>query len=217
MDRSNRTQGPFSDEEMRAWYEAGFLNADLPICKGDPRGKGYTPLSEYFPTSAVAFLPAEDVRRMTQQQGAGQSEVGQWYFVDKQQNVQGPFSDIHMRQWHMANYFEANLQIMNAANGQSTWTTLREAFPNLSDAFLGSGPRPGMGKPGTSVSAMGNNNGGAARFVFPEWLPAPPRYKGVKKTYPSEKSGKAQHKGHVAITDVHGQAVQAFQHSRMAN
>jgi hypothetical protein len=214
-DRSNKTQGPYSDAEMRAWYEAGFLNADLPICKGDVR-KGFTPLSEYFPTSAVAFLAEDQVRRQ-QQQGGGPAEAGQWYFVDKQQAVQGPFSDIHMRQWHMANYFDPSLQIMNAASGQSKWTTLREAFPNNADAFLGSGSRPGMGKPGASVSAMGANNGGASRFVFPEWLPAPPRYKGVKKTYPSEKSGKARHNGRVAITDVHGHAVQAFQHARVAN
>jgi hypothetical protein len=118
-----------------------------------------------------------------------------------------------MRQWHLAGYFEPTLMLMNRAIPNSDWTMLRELFPNIADAFLvgvGGGsnaPAPSASK--MAVQPLDNKN----RFEFPEWLPVPPRFRGVKKTYPSEKSS-GNTRRQVNITDVHGQSVKAFAHAQ---
>jgi len=207
-DPQGQVQGPFDDASMRAWLEAGYLAADLPICNGSPRNQ-FRKLSDWFPNAIVAFLPPDQAKAMTQ--GSEQPKEGEWYFVDKNQKVQGPFGDFHMRQWHLAGYFEPTLMLMNRAIPNSQWTMLRDLFPNIADAFL-----VGVGSSGPSASVLkaasqpvDNKN----RFEFPEWLPVPPRFRGVKKTYPSEKhSGNARRQ--VNITDVHGQSVKNFAHAQ---
>ena len=83
------------------------MAADLRITLGKPNGQ-YVALADYFP-NGDAFVP-----RPSYSQGhQGQHDVAQWYFVDRQNAVQGPFTSPHMRRWHMAGYFEASLQVMN--------------------------------------------------------------------------------------------------------
>lgn len=190
---------------MRAWLEAGYLAADLFICNGGGGKNQFRKLSDWFPI-AIAFLPPDQTRQM----GVGKDQLkeGEWYFVDKNQKVQGPFSDFHMRQWHLAGYFEPTLQLMNRAIPNSQWMMLRDLFPNIADAFL-----VGVGSPASTGGAVAAPVDLKNRFEFPEWLPVPPRFRGVKKTYPSEsKSGNARRQ--VNITDVHGQAVSGFAHAR---
>ena len=67
----------------------------------------------------------------------------------------------------------------------------------------------GGGAPGGPGGSVINN---ANRFEFPEWLPVPPRFRGVKKTYPSETKSGNQRK-QVNITDVNGQNVTTFSHA----
>ena len=78
---------------MRAWLEAGYLAADLPICNGSPRNQ-FRKLSDWFPNAIVAFLPPDQARKAG---GPGatqeQPKEGEWFFVDKNQKVQGPFGD----------------------------------------------------------------------------------------------------------------------------
>jgi len=201
-DKADKVQGPFSNEEMRAWYEAGYLSADLPLAKGDPRKNEFKPLATFFPNGNSAFM-----------EGAAEAGTGsQWYFLDRNRNQQGPFTDIHMRQWHMAGYFEPTLQIINTALPNPKWATLREYFPGIADAFA---VAPSLGNEVSAPKAPGG--GGTApsrpagqtdpRFTFPEWLPVPPRYRGIKKVYPSEKNGGRRR---VAIRDVTGQQVQTL-------
>ncbi|GBG33338.1 GRB10-interacting GYF protein 2 [Hondaea fermentalgiana] len=214
-DNDNKVQGPFGNEEMRAWYEAGYLKADLLVAKGDPRSNAFKTLAELFPNGSNAFMDESP------DQG---SEGGQWYFLDRNHQQQGPFTDIHMRQWHMAGYFEPTLQITNVAFDNPTWAPLREYFPNVADAFavdavdVGSTSRPTqrtvpVGSTLETARAAQRAPAGKTRapvasedprFNFPEWLPVPPRYRGVKKIYPSEKNGG---KRRVAIRDVNGHDV----------
>ena len=72
---------------MRAWLEAGYLAPDLPICNGSPRNQ-FRMLKDWFPNTIVAFLPPEQTKQLTQ--GMEQPREGEWYFVDKNQKVQGP-------------------------------------------------------------------------------------------------------------------------------
>ena len=191
---------------MRAWLEAGYLSADLPICNTDPRRGPFRKLSEFFPNAVSAFLPPEQSRTAGAQAPA---KEGEWFFVDKNNKVQGPFSDIHMRQWHLAGYFEPTLMLMNRALPNAQWMMLRDLFPSIADAFLvGVGAQGAGGAAGGAV-AMSNAN----RFEFPEWLPVPPRFRGVKKTYPSETKSGNQRK-QVNITDVNGRTVETFSHAR---
>jgi hypothetical protein len=86
-DPQGQVQGPFDDASMRAWLEAGYLAADLPICNGSPRNQ-FRKLSDWFPNAIVAFLPPDQAKAMNQ--GSEQPKEGEWYFVDKNQKVQGP-------------------------------------------------------------------------------------------------------------------------------
>lgn len=227
-DRAGAIQGPFSDEEMRAWYEAGYLAADLLISADK---MNWAQLVKWFPNGMYAFLPPAQVQQMqaqAQAQAMAQAQVqvqvqaqGQWYFVDKNGKVQGPFSDTHMRQWHMAGYFEPTLQVINNASPAPQWQMLRDTFPNLADAFIV--VAAGQGSGGTGAGAAVARAGAAAaakpsaqqtpqsRFEFPKWLPVPPKFRGVKKTYPSEKNSGARRQ-RVNITDLHGQQVNGFTH-----
>lgn len=124
-------------------------------------------------------------------------------------------TDFHMRQWHLAGYFEPSLMLMNRAIPNSDWMSLRDLFPNIADAFLVAvGPQASVtagssAAPAKSAQPVDPKN----RFEFPEWLPVPPKFKNVKKTYPSEtKSGNARRQ--VNITDVHGQSVRGFAHAQ---
>lgn len=209
-DRANQVQGPFGDDEMRAWYEAGYLQSDLLISNGHPSQVQMKPLQVWFPNGTVAFVPREQLKQMDPVVAA------QWYFVDKNQKVQGPFSDMQMHQWHSAGYFAGDLQIVNQAVQNAQWQPLRAVFPNVSEAFLtGGGAGAGAGAGGAKATAAQQQKQQqqdlATRFQFPEWLPVPPGYKGVKKIYPSEQGGTK--KGKVNITDVNGQSVRGFGHT----
>ncbi len=226
-DRAGAIQGPFGDEEMRAWYEAGYLAADLLISADK---MNWAQLTKWFPNGMYAFLPAVQVQQLQAQaqaqammaQAQMQAQAGQWYFVDKNGKVQGPFSDTHMRQWHMAGYFEPSLQVINNASPSPQWQMLRDAFPNLADAFLtvsagqGSGAAAMRGgaaaaSPAAAAKPVAAQQSPQARFEFPKWLPVPPKFRGVKKTYPSEKNNGARRQ-RVNITDLHGQQVNGFTH-----
>mmetsp|Transcript_9691 Transcript_9691/g.19038 ORF Transcript_9691/g.19038 Transcript_9691/m.19038 type:complete len:225 (+) Transcript_9691:401-1075(+) len=214
-DNNDKIQGPFSNEEMRAWYEAGYLNADLLVARGDPRRNGFRRLAEQFPNGSKAFLEEEEEPEEAPTSG------GHWYFLDRNHQQQGPFTDIHMRQWHMAGYFEPTLQIINVSFDNPQWAPLREYFPSVADAFAvtpvdvaeARSPRPTVHE-SQSYQQTSQRSMQAApivhddpRFTFPEWLPVPPRYRGVKKVYPSEKHGG---KRRVAIRDVNGHEVKTL-------
>ena len=116
-----------------------------------------------------------------------------------------------MRNWHLAGYFEPTLQLMNRAEGPNAqWKTLRDHFPNVADAFLVAPSASQVASPKAGAAATPAE--AKARFDFPEWLPVPPRFRGVKKTYPSEKNGATRTQ--VNITDVNGQQVSNFSHAR---
>ena len=204
-DPQGQTQGPFDDATLRAWLEAGYLAPELPICNGDPRRNQFRKLVEFFPNAITAFLPQDQARQMAKQDAP---KEGEWFFVDKNGKVQGPFSEYNMRQWHLAGYFEPTLQLLNRATPNAQWMMLRDLFPNLADAFLVGTQSAGAPKGAAGAPAADPK----ARFEFQEWLPVPPRFRGVKKTYPSEKNGVARTQ--VNITDVHGQQVTSFAHAR---
>jgi hypothetical protein len=91
---------------------------------------------------------------------------------------------------------------------------LRDLFPNIADAFLVAVGQQSTAAPQSSAQAPAQQPVDLkTRFDFPDWLPVPPRFRGVKKTYPSERSsGNARRQ--VNITDVHGQSVKNFAHAQ---
>jgi hypothetical protein len=124
--------------------------------------------------------------------------------------------DFHMRQWHLAGYFEPTLMLMNRAIPNSQWMMLRDLFPNIADAFLvavgGGGGSSAAPQASAAKAAVQQPLDNKNRFDFPEWLPVPPRFRGVKKTYPS--ASKGNNRRQVNITDVHGQSVKGFAHAQ---
>ena len=56
--------------------------------------------------------------------------------MDKNNKVQGPFSDFHMRQWHLSGYFEPTLQLMNRALPNAQWMMLKDLFPSIAGEWF---------------------------------------------------------------------------------
>lgn len=94
IDRSQAVQGPFDPASMRAWFEAGYLAEDLLICVGSGGEGEFNPLSELFPDAALAFMEGEAAAA-----GACPTTAGAWYFRDKNNAEQGPYTTDHMHQW----------------------------------------------------------------------------------------------------------------------
>mmetsp|Transcript_6007 Transcript_6007/g.7573 ORF Transcript_6007/g.7573 Transcript_6007/m.7573 type:complete len:213 (+) Transcript_6007:262-900(+) len=205
-DMDGNTQGPFSTEEMHNWYVAGYLKSDLLIAQNPQNG--FNPLRDWFPNPNLAFTPGASGAPGRNGSGPGQEDELKWYFLDRSRNPQGPFSTSHMRQWYEQGYFEPTLQIYDSSKPENSpdggWKVLRDYFPNVQNAFLiGSAAVAAAARPQGQPPQSSNN---ASRFTFPDWLPVPPPYRGVKKVYPSEKAGARR----AGATDVYGNAVGAF-------
>lgn len=189
-DMNGQTQGPFSLQEMREWHVAGYLKEDLLIAQ-DPM-RGFNALRDWYPNPAMAFTPGANGNPGRNAGADPSQDELKWYFLDKSRKVQGPFSTKNMRQWFEGGYFEPTLQIFDSSKpeNEAGWKVLRDYFPNVDMAFMsGSGipaPMPTAAPvPGPGGNAAVQNS----RFTFPDWLPVPPPYKGVKKVYPSERQG----------------------------
>ena len=212
LDKNEELQGPFQEEDMRAWYEAGYLAADLMISQTARHSEDFSPLADVFPNGMIAFLSEDAAAEVLAQSAEADAETsssgGEWYFKDTQGNVQGPFSDTHMRQWHMAGYFQPDLEILNSNSVYPEWSTLQDAFPDMSSAFLVAHASVSF-----QSSPLDGNIASAAsteqRFFWPNLLPHPPPFRGVKKVYPSEKRSGVRRPNKVAITDLDGNAVSA--------
>lgn len=120
-----------------------------------------------------------------------------------------------MRQWFLAGYFEPTIQILNRAIANAQWMMLKDVFPNIADAFLvvASNNSTDAHNTANAQEAQRQHAQGQKpnkeRFDFPSLLPVPPKFKGVKKIYPSElKSGNKRNQ--VNITDLNGEQVKAL-------
>ena len=203
-----------SARTMRAWYEAGYLAADLMISQTAENESDFAPLAEVFPNGMVAFLSEDAAEEVLSAADidAPSASGGEWYFKDTQGNVQGPFSDTHMRQWHMAGYFQPDLEILNSNSAAPEWSQLQYAFPDMSSAFLVAHASVRLGASPVGAASAHHSpspSSNASRFYWPNLLPDPPRFVGVKKVYPSEKRSGVRRPNKVAITDLDGNAVKA--------
>jgi len=94
-------------------------------------------------TSADALNDLEDLEDLedlgeelqASQSTSKSNSVGNdlWYYVDQQDNTQGPFADVQMRQWLDAGYFKGDLQIRQ--NPKEPFQSLSSIFPDLTIAF----------------------------------------------------------------------------------
>eukprot|EP00924_Labyrinthula_sp_SR-Ha-C_P001669 snap_masked-scaffold_18-processed-gene-5.25-mRNA-1 protein AED:1.00 eAED:1.00 QI:0/-1/0/0/-1/1/1/0/224 len=60
-------------------------------------------------------------------------EEESWFFIDKEQNIQGPYSYTIMRKWYTEGFLKDDLEISHSPT--SAFHTLREFYPNVSRAF----------------------------------------------------------------------------------
>ena len=70
-DKKGETQGPFSPQDMRAWFEAGYFPSHLrlrPVFLGDEDQRATVALSDLFdePIAATAFLATKRKKRKTE-------------------------------------------------------------------------------------------------------------------------------------------------------
>lgn len=69
-------QGPFTWEQMRHWYEAGYFNTDKLLVKNaEELGAHYIPLKSAFPKEEEAFLPRGDVAAIVKGMSSSTSRV----------------------------------------------------------------------------------------------------------------------------------------------
>lgn len=150
-DKRGDTQGPFSTGEMREWYVAGYFKGDLLVT--DSLQKGFNALRDWYPNLALAFVPnAEGRPGRSPARGAGGNAAKdnsheyehelKWHFMDRSNNMQGPYSTSQMRRWFEGGYFEPSLQIYDASKSttKAGWKSLREYFPNVKMAFAKPAP-----------------------------------------------------------------------------
>ena len=63
-----RCQGPFTWEQMRHWYEAGYFNADRLLVKNvEEIGPSFIPLRTAYPDDDAAFIPRNQAAILTVQ------------------------------------------------------------------------------------------------------------------------------------------------------
>lgn len=139
-----KVEGPFTWEQMRHWYEAGYFNTDKLLVKNaEELGPHYIPLKSAFPKEEEAFVPRgevsaveqvvdEDAERqvspaevraklpwMTRYFGRGTA----WHFIDAQGEPQGPFPPDNMANWFKAGYFW-NKELLICHEGWESYVSL---------------------------------------------------------------------------------------------
>eukprot|EP00948_MAST-09A_sp_MAST-9A-sp1_P004321 g4321.t1 len=202
IDNDDVVQGPFEQEEMRIWYEAGYLSQDLMIQlvinSHEVSDDKFASLLDHFPDLSKAFLEGVVPFKESENAPHKRQESQEWYFVGDEGETEGPFSTSQMREWHLDGYFTAELMIND---GENDWAELREYFPHLEDAFtlsLSTTSSGGIHSPAHSyasshhISATSIGDGGElptftsvmdGRFNFCNLLPDPPAFSKKKKNF----------------------------------
>lgn len=124
-----------------------------------------------------------------------------------------------VRNRHLAGYFTPELVIKNAEDGDA-WMELQSMFPDMASAFAevaGGGSEavaPAASAAGSQeAAAPAAQTAGTAlesRFSFSGALPKPPPYQRLPKVYPSERNGGKKRANRVAIKDLDGKEVSAW-------
>ena len=86
-------------------------------------------------------VPARHSRRISRRISMSYSypkiQAPEWYFKDDNGEVQGPFTDIAMRQWYVAGYFLPTILVHeDPVHDEGQFVELQNAFPMIEDAFL---------------------------------------------------------------------------------
>ena len=138
-DRSGNPPGSLLDSPLRSWYEAGYISDTVCVSNGATQEAPYAKLSAYFPEKNTAFSEGVVPRKPDESElieaptikGTGDT----WYFKDRHGAIQGPFRSKQMRQWYVAGYFKASLQVRKGDGPDATFRSLNEQFSDLSKAF----------------------------------------------------------------------------------
>eukprot|EP01138_Halocafeteria_seosinensis_P013307 gb/GECG01013593.1/.p1 GENE.gb/GECG01013593.1/~~gb/GECG01013593.1/.p1 ORF type:complete len:516 (+),score=103.33 gb/GECG01013593.1/:1-1548(+) len=169
-----KIEGPFTWEQMRHWYEAGYF-AQGPILvqevdeangeEVDTTGKGFSNLDQVFADKDLAFIPKDEANR-AQQIGIDAAAAGnlldsesmtkqinpstlrayakamevyfsrgdEWYFVDANNERQGPFSSKQITSWYNAGYFWKKDLLLSHAGWQQ-YVTLEDMMEAASEFY----------------------------------------------------------------------------------
>jgi hypothetical protein len=93
-------------------------------------------LSPVAPAAAPVAVPAPPPL-------VPRAESTEWQYTDPQGQIQGPFSQDNMRQWHEAGYFNADLPIR--LRHWQRFHPFQTVFPDFKGAFLNIPQEPGSG------------------------------------------------------------------------
>ncbi len=104
-DDDGKEQGPFDEEKMRSWFEAGFFSAETRVRRacGSPEFKS---ISESVP----AFLPDEARAKLVPPE-AKRDTGPQWYYIGDTGEERGPYSERQMRYWYKQGWFDDTTRV----------------------------------------------------------------------------------------------------------
>ena len=148
VDDEGNTQGPFAEGMIVAWYESGALTGELLVCREG--NETYSKLSEVLPNirrnvsaraeaaklkaKATAGVDLAEVIIEEDEGGDGDDEGDSddeeaetnWYYLDAEQEWQGPHPSSHIRHWAETNVFEEDRLILK--EGESDYISVKVAL-----------------------------------------------------------------------------------------
>jgi len=122
-------QGPFNAEEMRERLQKQYIKDSskvvMEIGFGEAAKFEEETLRDLFRSPDAAFV---ETPRLT--------KIGAycWYFIGRNGEETGPFSNDQMKIWYNAGYMGGGL-LVRLANGKSSMTPLKDVYPDPQDAF----------------------------------------------------------------------------------
>ena len=119
IDTTGKSQGPFSELSMRTWYNNGYFNNTLRVKYNN---EPYISIEDRIRVGLPFKFTIEninekekDVIKEKEKEKKKEEKLNDedpnspnyklWYYIDKQDKVQGPFPSSHMEEWFTAGYF----------------------------------------------------------------------------------------------------------------
>ena len=145
VDDEGNTQGPFGEGMIVAWYEAGALTGELLVCREG--NETYSKLSDVLPNirrnlsaredaakAAAVGIDIADVIVEEGEEGDGDDEreeqdeenTTNWYYLDAEQEWQGPHPSAHIRHWAETNFFAEDQLLVK--EGESNYVSVQMAL-----------------------------------------------------------------------------------------
>ena len=148
VDDEGNTQGPFGEGMIVSWYESGALTGDLLVCREG--NQTYSKLAEVLPNiqrnvsaraeAAKAKVGGQELSEVIIEEDEGEDGDDEddgdddedegnetnWYYLDAEQQWQGPHPSSHIRHWAQTSFFQEDQLLVK--EGESKYVSVQVAL-----------------------------------------------------------------------------------------